>query len=197
MTTDYPGVHVMAAATLTGHGDSDVPELLSAAVSPDRVAPAGLHAWTRTTSRTSPSGHHLVQPRRLTRAQVRRIVADVDAAAGVAGFTIAEFFPRQVMHLQQILDGFPLISRTASEVNRTSGDASSSAFTLDKASFVSMGVRRSVGEPCIPGLYCLPLIGDLPTQCHRRICAIGQRESEPPFEPATFPHSGTVSKASS
>lgn len=37
----------------------------------------------------------------------------LDAAADVVGFTIAEFFPRQVMHLQQILDGFPLISGTA------------------------------------------------------------------------------------
>ena len=58
----------------------------------------------------------------LTSAQVRRIVADVEASADVVGFTIAEFFPRQVMHLQQILDGFPLISRTASQVNRADGD---------------------------------------------------------------------------
>ena len=50
------------------------------------------------------------EPGGLTSAQVRRIVADVDAAADVVGFTIAEFFPRQVMHLQQILDGFPLIA---------------------------------------------------------------------------------------
>ena len=28
------------------------------------------------------------------------------------GYTIAEFIPRQVMHLRQILDGFPLISGT-------------------------------------------------------------------------------------
>jgi arginase len=27
----------------------------------------------------------------------------------VVGLTIAEFIPRQVMHLQQILNGFPLI----------------------------------------------------------------------------------------
>ena len=127
------------------------------------------------------------EPGGLTSAQARRIVADVDAAADVVGFTIADFFPRQVMHLQQILDGFPLISRIASGVNRTSGDVSSSAFTPDKASFASIGgVGRSVGEPCIPGLYCLPLIGDLPAQ-DRRICAIGQRESEPPFEPGRVP----------
>jgi arginase len=53
------------------------------------------------------------EPGGLTSAQARRIVADIDAAADVVGFTIAEFFPRQVMHLQQILDGFPLISGTA------------------------------------------------------------------------------------
>jgi arginase len=33
----------------------------------------------------------------------------------VAGFTIAEFIPRQVMHLQQILKGFPLISGTTAD----------------------------------------------------------------------------------
>jgi arginase len=53
------------------------------------------------------------EPGGLTSAQARRIVADIDAASDVVGFTIAEFFPRQVMHLQQILDGFPLISGTA------------------------------------------------------------------------------------
>lgn len=53
------------------------------------------------------------EPGGLTSAQVRRIVADIDAAVDVVGFTIAEFFPRQVMHLQQILDGFPLVSGTA------------------------------------------------------------------------------------
>ena len=41
---------------------------------------------------------------------MRCIVADVDGAADVVGFTIAEFIPRQVMHLRQILEGFPLVS---------------------------------------------------------------------------------------
>jgi hypothetical protein len=45
------------------------------------------------------------EPDGLTSAQVRRIVADVDAATDVVGLTIAEFFPRQVMHLRQILAG--------------------------------------------------------------------------------------------
>jgi arginase len=49
------------------------------------------------------------EPDGLSSAQVRRIVADLDAAADVVGFTIAEFFPRQVMHLLQIVDGIPLL----------------------------------------------------------------------------------------
>jgi arginase len=53
------------------------------------------------------------EPDGLTSAQVRRIAADIDAAVDVVGLTIAEFIPRQVMHLQQILNGFPLISGTA------------------------------------------------------------------------------------
>lgn len=53
------------------------------------------------------------EPGGLTSAQVRRIVADVDQAVDVVGFTIAEFIPRQVMHLQQILKSFPLIEGDA------------------------------------------------------------------------------------
>jgi len=49
-------------------------------------------------------------PNGLTSSQVRRVVADVTAAADVVGVTIAEFFPRQVMHLARILQDFPLIS---------------------------------------------------------------------------------------
>jgi arginase len=52
------------------------------------------------------------EPDGLTSAEVRRIVADVEGAVDVVGFTIVEFIPRQVMHLQQILSGFPLISGT-------------------------------------------------------------------------------------
>jgi arginase len=40
---------------------------------------------------------------------VRRIVEDLDAAADVVGLTVAEIIPRQVMHLQQLLTGFPLL----------------------------------------------------------------------------------------
>jgi arginase len=37
------------------------------------------------------------------------VVADVDAAADVVALTIAEYTPRQVMHLQLLLAGFPLL----------------------------------------------------------------------------------------
>ncbi len=53
------------------------------------------------------------EPGGLTSAQVRRIVADIDQAVDVVGLTVAEFIPRQVIHLQQILDGFPLIAQTS------------------------------------------------------------------------------------
>jgi arginase len=49
------------------------------------------------------------EPGGLSSAEVRRIITDVRAAADVVGFTIAEYFPRQVMHVRQILEGFPLI----------------------------------------------------------------------------------------
>ena len=56
------------------------------------------------------------EPNGLTSAQVRRIVADIDQAVDVVGFTISEFIPRQVMHLQQILKGFPLIGSDSLQV---------------------------------------------------------------------------------
>ena len=43
--SEYPGYHAMAVATLTGHGDPEVQELLPATVSPERVALVGLHSW--------------------------------------------------------------------------------------------------------------------------------------------------------
>lgn len=51
-----------------------------------------------------------IEPDGLTSDQVRRIVDDVNGAADVVGSTVAEFIPRQVMHLQRILSGFPLLS---------------------------------------------------------------------------------------
>ena len=52
------------------------------------------------------------EPGGLTSVEVRRIITDIDGTADIVGFTIAEFIPRQVMHLQQLLSGFPLISGT-------------------------------------------------------------------------------------
>jgi len=46
----------------------------------------------------------------LTSAQARRVIADINDAAQVVALTIAEFIPRQVMHLQQVLAGFPLLN---------------------------------------------------------------------------------------
>jgi arginase len=49
------------------------------------------------------------EPGGLTSAQVRRIVEDIDAVTEVVEITVAEFIPRQVMHLQQLLTTFPLL----------------------------------------------------------------------------------------
>jgi arginase len=49
------------------------------------------------------------EPDGLTSAQIRRVVAEVAAVADVVGMTVAEFIPRQVMHVQQLLNGFPLL----------------------------------------------------------------------------------------
>jgi arginase len=49
------------------------------------------------------------EPGGLTTAQVRRVAHDLDAVADVVGLTVAEFIPRQVMHLQQLLTAFPLL----------------------------------------------------------------------------------------
>jgi arginase len=158
--SEYPGYHAMAVATLTGHGDPEVQELLPATFSPDRVALVGLHSWTeddfpniaewgiqsfspdelRESTRPlldwlaatgcSRVGIHFdvdavdsneivlglgMEPDGLTSTEVRRIVADIDGAVDVVGFTLAEFIPRQVMHLRQILNGFPLISGTTAD----------------------------------------------------------------------------------
>ena len=58
----------------------------------------------------------------LTTAEARRVVADIDGAAEVVALTIAEFIPRQVMHLQQILAGFPLLGPSSLSPLRTTAD---------------------------------------------------------------------------
>src|SRR5690348_1898492 len=92
----YPGYHAMAVAALTGHGD----RLLSR---------------RRPLRRRHDRQQRIVlglgaEPGGLTGAQARRIVADLDAAVDVVAFTVAEFIPCQVISLQQLLVGFPLIS---------------------------------------------------------------------------------------
>ncbi|MFD4407684.1 arginase family protein [Nocardia sp. NPDC058499] len=156
--SEYPGYHAMAVATITGHGDPDIHNLLSATVPPNRLALAGLHSWTdddipnvaewgihsfgpddlRTSTQPlldwiadtgcsrvaihfdvdAVDSNEIVlglgpEPDGLTSNEVRRIVADVSGAADVVALTIAEFIPRQVMRLQQILSDFPLLSDTS------------------------------------------------------------------------------------
>ena len=48
-------------------------------------------------------------PDGLTSYQVRRVISDIDSASDVVGLTIAEYVPRQVMQLRQLLDGFPML----------------------------------------------------------------------------------------
>jgi arginase len=123
----YPGFHAMAVAAPTGHGDPQVQELLPAIVSADRVALVGLHAWAihfDVFDVDTIDSNELVfglgaEPGGLTTAQARRIVADIDAVTDVVGITVAEFIPRQVMHLQQLLTAFPLLG--ASRAGSTAG----------------------------------------------------------------------------
>jgi arginase len=49
------------------------------------------------------------EPDGLTSIQVQRILGDISQSVEIVGLTIAEFVPRQVMHLQQILQAFPLL----------------------------------------------------------------------------------------
>jgi arginase len=44
---------------------------------------------------------------------VRRIVGDLGAVSDVVGLTVAEFIPRQIMHLHQLLTSFPLLRDSA------------------------------------------------------------------------------------
>lgn len=50
-------------------------------------------------------------PGGLTRQQVNRLITDVAAAADVVGMSVAEFIPRDVLAIQALLDGMPLIPR--------------------------------------------------------------------------------------
>lgn len=48
-------------------------------------------------------------PGGLTRAQVHRVIIDISQQADVVGLTIAEFIPRDVLALQSMIRGLPLI----------------------------------------------------------------------------------------
>lgn len=48
-------------------------------------------------------------PGGLSGEETRRVIQDLSGAADVVGFTVAEFIPRQVMQLLQVLGGLPLI----------------------------------------------------------------------------------------
>ena len=90
-----------------------------------RDSSEGLLAWLRETGCTKVAVHFDVdtidsneivlglgaEPNGLTSAQVDRIVADLGREAEVVGLTIAEFIPRQVMHVAGIVGGWPLIGR--------------------------------------------------------------------------------------
>ncbi|MFD5952085.1 arginase family protein [Streptomyces collinus] len=108
--------------------DDDFPNIAAWGIpsfSPDqlRASTRPLLGWLRDTGCTRVALHFDVDtidsneiglglgfvPGGLTSSEVHRIVADIDGASDVVGLTVAEFIPRQVMHLQQILDGFPLL----------------------------------------------------------------------------------------
>ncbi|MET9765299.1 arginase family protein [Streptomyces sp. NPDC006372] len=79
-------------------------------------------------------------PGGLTGAEVRRVVAGIDRAADVVGLTIAEFVPRQVMHLQQLLKAFRC-STAADDRHMRTGERSSARADRPPCS----GPRRPVG----------------------------------------------------
>ncbi|WP_182346816.1 arginase family protein [Tomitella gaofuii] len=50
-------------------------------------------------------------PGGLTREQVRRLIDDISAQADIVGFTLAEFIPRSVLQVQEMIEGLPLLGR--------------------------------------------------------------------------------------
>ncbi|AXG76748.1 arginase family protein [Streptomyces paludis] len=112
--------------------DDDFPNIAAWGIhpfSPDqlRATTGPLLDWLRATGCTRVAVHFDVDtidsseiglglgfvPGGLTSSEVRRIVTDIDKAADIVGLTIAEFIPRQVMRLQQILSGFPLLQNSS------------------------------------------------------------------------------------
>jgi arginase len=122
-----PAEHV-ALVGLHAWTDDDYPNIAEwglTSFSPDdlRESSQGLMDWLATTGCTRAAIHFDVdtvdsneivlglgaEPDGLTSAQVQRVLDDVGRSVEIVGLTIAEFVPRQVMHLQQILRSFPLL----------------------------------------------------------------------------------------
>lgn len=88
-----------------------------------RASTAPLLAWLRATGCTKVALHFDVDTIDADEVQLglgfdrgglalreaQRVVADVSAASDVVGLTIAEYVPRQAMHLRELLAGFPLL----------------------------------------------------------------------------------------
>ena len=127
MPAAVPGAHV-ALAGLHSWTDDDFPNVARwglATFSPTELRDSSepLLAWLASTGCTKAAIHLDVdvvdvneeyfglggEPDGLTSAQVRRLMADIQSATDVVGFTIAEYIPRQVMALQRLVDGMPLL----------------------------------------------------------------------------------------
>lgn len=123
-----PPAHV-ALAGLHSWTDDDYPNIAKWGISafgPDalRTDSQALLDWLRSTGCTHLAIHVDVdvvdsdeatfglgvEPGGLSIDQVRRVVADLGAEVDVVGLTVAEFIPRQVLQLQRMLRGFPLLS---------------------------------------------------------------------------------------
>jgi hypothetical protein len=79
-----------------GHGSAYARRVgvASATFSPKRVALVGVHSWSDDDfPNVAEWGIQTFEPDGLTSAEVRRIVADVNGAVDIVGFTIAEFIP--------------------------------------------------------------------------------------------------------
>ncbi|UQN29163.1 arginase family protein [Brachybacterium kimchii] len=120
----YAGLHAGEPDAL-----ANVPAWGLTTIGPDqlRTSSDALLAWLASTGATKVAIHLDVDtvdsdeitfglgevPGGLTSAQVHRVIADVDSAYDVVGLTIAEYIPRQVMALQGMLRGLPLVDRRA------------------------------------------------------------------------------------
>lgn len=126
-----PAVHI-ALAGLHSWTEDDFPHVQDwglRSFSPDdlRSTSTALLAWLRTTGCSKVAVHLDVdvvdsnevvfglgaEADGLTSTEVRRLTFDIGQAADVVGLTIAEFIPRQVIALERLVQGFPLIAPTS------------------------------------------------------------------------------------